>query len=240
MPKRSQQVEAEALKTDSRQILIVDGAPLTEEVLQHRRVAVATVDGRSYYNIIKALKLMDIQFDSISPAEAAESNARVIITTRNEAGMVNKRVMTFLDTELEKYPAISKARILRTIAGPDADDQLIIGIDPGSRIGISVIYLNQEISSIVESSVHDAVEQVSALLGGITSKNRIVRIGDGGIRMTAEIAKMLKARFRDSVRIEIVNEHGTSRNADANRRGARDRSSARTIAFRTGRSFSLR
>lgn len=183
---------------------------------------------------------MDIQFDSISPEEAAQSNARVIITTRYEAGMVNKRVMTILDTELEKYPAVSKARILRTIAGPDADDQLIIGIDPGSRIGISVIYLNQEISSIVESSVVDAVEQVSALLGGIPSRNKIVRIGDGGIRMTGEIARMLKSRFRDSVQIEIVDEHGTSRNADANRRGARDRSSARTIAFRSGKSYLLK
>ncbi|MGI0014787.1 MAG: hypothetical protein ACREBU_15300, partial [Nitrososphaera sp.] len=63
---------------------------------------------------------------------------------------------------------------------------------------------------------------------------------DGGIRMTGEIARMLKSRFRDSVQIEIVDEHGTSRNADANRRGARDRSSARTIAFRSGKSYLLK
>jgi len=50
---------------------------------------------------------------------------------------------------------------------------------------------------------------------------------------------MLKMKFRDQVSVEIVDEHGSSQNADANRRGARDRSSARTIAFRSGRSFKL-
>jgi hypothetical protein len=53
---------------------------------------------------------------------------------------------------------------------------------------------------------------------------------------------MLKMKFKDGISIEIVDEHGTSlpQNTGANRRGARDRSSARTIAFRSGRSFTLK
>lgn len=145
-----------------------------------------------------------------------------------------------LDTELDKYPSISKAKILRGMAGPHADDKLTIGIDPGSRIGISAIYLDQELSSLVESSPHDAVEQVSAMLGGIASRKKTVKIGDGDIRMAGQIARMLRARFKDNVHIEIVDEHGTSQNTEANRRGARDRSSARTIAFRSGRDYRLK
>ena len=204
-------------------------------------MAVATIHGRPYYNIINALKLMNLQFDSISPEQAALSNAKVIITTEDEVDLVNRKVAAImLDTELEKYPSISKAKILRSMAGPDADDHLTIGIDPGSRIGISAIYLGQELSSVVESSPHDAVEQVSALLGGIASRKKVVRIGDGDIRMARQIARMLKFRFQDNVCIEIVDEHGTSQNTDPNRRGARDRSSARMIAFRTGKEFALR
>jgi hypothetical protein len=164
----------------------------------------------------------------------------VIITTEDEAGMVSRKGLVILDTELEKYPSISKAKILRSLAGPDPDDRLTIGIDPGSRIGISAIYLGQELLSVVESSPSDAVEQVSAMLGGIESRKKIVRIGDGDIRMARQIARMLKFRFADNVQVEIVDEHGTSQNADANRRGARDRSSARTIAFRSGKEFAVR
>ncbi len=182
---------------------------------------------------------MDMQFDSISPEEAALSNARVIITTRDEAGLVNRKVAVMLDTDLEKYPAVAKAKILRSIAGPQADDQLLVGIDPGSRIGISVIYLQQEIASTVESSPQDAVEHVSALLGGIVSRKKVVKIGDGDIRMARLIARTLKFRFRD-VQVELVDESGTSQHAEANRRGARDRSSARTIAFRSGKVFTTR
>lgn len=183
---------------------------------------------------------MDMQYDSISPEEAALSNAKVIITTRDEAGIVNRNVAVMLDTDLEKYPAVAKAKILRSIAGPQADDQLLVGIDPGSRIGISVIYLKQEISSTVESSPEDAVEQVSALLGGIASRKKVVKIGDGDIRMARLLARALKFRFKDNVHVELVDERGTSQNAEANRRGARDRSSARTIAFRSGKVFTAK
>ena len=224
--------------------LSVDETPLTEEELSYRKVTVATVRGRPYYNITCALRLMELQFDSLSPEEAAVSNAKVIITTQDEAGIVNKKGIVMIDTELEKYPAIAKAKILRSIMGDRVvDDQLIIGIDPGSRIGISAIYLHHEIASaVVESSPQDAISHVAAMLGGIESRKKVVKIGDGNIAMAIQIARMLKMKFKDSISIEIVDEHGTSlpQNTDANRRGVRDRSSARAIAFRSGKSFTLK
>ena len=224
--------------------LNIDETPLTEEELSYRKITVATIRGRPYYNITCALRLMDLQFDSLSPEEAAMSNAKVIITTQDEAGIVNKKGIIMIDTELEKYPAIAKAKILRSIIGERVvDDQLIIGIDPGSRIGISAIYLHHEIASaVVESSPQDAINHVAAMLGGIESRKKVVKIGDGNITMAIQIARMLKIKFKDSVSIEIVDEHGTSlpQNTDANRRGVRDRSSARAIAFRSGKSFTLK
>ena len=81
----------------------------------------------------------------------ALSNAKIIITTRDEAEIVRRKDV-LLDTELDDYPVFTKAKILRNIMGPYHDDQLTIGIDPGVRIGISVIFLHNEIESIVESS----------------------------------------------------------------------------------------
>jgi hypothetical protein len=224
--------------------LSVDETPLTEEELSYRKITVATLRGRPYYNITCALRLMELQFDSLSPEEAAVSNAKVIITTQDEADIVNKKGIVMIDTELEKYPAIAKAKILRSIMGERVlDDQLIIGIDPGSRIGISAIYLHHEIASaVVESSPQDAIIHVAAMLGGIESRKKVVKIGDGNIAMAIQIARTLKMKFKDSVSIEIVDEYGTSlpQNTDANRRGLRDRSSARAIAFRSGKSFTLK
>ncbi|HWS20928.1 MAG TPA: hypothetical protein VN239_09580 [Nitrososphaera sp.] len=224
--------------------LNIDETPLIKEELSYQKITVATVRGRPYYNITCALRLMELQFDSLSPEEAAVSNAKVIITTQDEAGIVNKKGIVMIDTELEKYPAIAKAKILRSIIGERViDDQLIIGIDPGSRIGISAIYMHHEIASaVVESSPQDAINHVAAMLGGIESRKKVVKIGDGNIAMAIQIARMLKMKFKDSISIEIVDEHGTSlpQNTDANRRGVRDRSSARAIAFRSGKSFTLK
>jgi hypothetical protein len=203
-------------------------------------VTVATVHGRPYYKIITALKLMDIRFDSLSPEEAAVSNAKVIITTEDEAQIVRRKDV-LLDTELDKCPTILKAKILRNIMGDYHDDQLTIGIDPGDRIGISIIYLHNEIDSIVESSPTSTIHLISPLLSGIVSKKKIIRIGDGNMDMAERLASMIKLKFRDLVEIEIVDEYGTSlpRNIDANRRGIRDRSSARAIALRKGRPYNI-
>lgn len=205
------------------------------------RVTVATVRGRSYYEIVRALKSIGVKYDSMSPEEALLSGTKVIITTREEAGAFaggNKTVL--LDTELEKYPAIAKAKILKTVTGTTADDQLIIGIDPGTRIGISAIYLHEEIASMLESSPQSAVEHVAALVGGISSRKKVVRVGDGNIAMARQMAWALKKRFGDYVHVEIVDEHGTSQASEAHSRGARDRSSAKAIAFREGKRYLLK
>lgn len=183
---------------------------------------------------------MDIQFESLSPQEAAISKAKVIITTKGEAEIVNRKDV-LLDTELDKCPAVLKAKILRSIMGCHHDDQLTIGIDPGDRIGISMIYLHNEIESKVESSLTSTVRVISPSLSGITSKKKVIRIGDGNICMAERLAKMLKLKFMDQVEIEIVDEYGTSlpRNIDANRRGIRDKSSARAIALRRGRPYKV-
>jgi hypothetical protein len=181
---------------------------------------------------------MEMEFESLSPEEAALSNAKIIITTRDEAEIVRRKDV-LLDTELDDYPVFTKAKILRNIMGPYHDDQLTIGIDPGVRIGISVIFLHNEIESVVESSPEAAIKLVSHLLSRITSNKKIVRIGNGNIAMARQIALILKTKFKELIEIEIVDERGTSlpQNTQANRRGARDIASARTIALRRGRLF---
>ncbi|HEY6405675.1 MAG TPA: hypothetical protein VIX38_06325 [Nitrososphaeraceae archaeon] len=205
--------------------------------MQHK-VTVATVCGRSYYKIINALKVMNIQFESLSPQEAALSESKIVITTKDEAEIF-KRKDILLDTDLEKLPILTKARILRCTVKFCYSDVLIIGVDPGKRIGISVIYLHNEIGCFVESSPSRVVQLISVLIAGIDSKKKTVRIGDGDMYMARLMATLLKSRFSGLVEIEIVDERGTSfpLNSCKNRRGLRDIYSARKIAQRNGRIF---
>ena len=181
---------------------------------------------------------MDLRFESLSPEQAALSSAKIIITTEDEAEIVNRKDV-LLDSELDRYPILMKAKMLRNIIGSCHDDQLTIGIDPGDRIGISVIYLHHEIGSFVESSPDSAFQSMSIMLSEIRSERKIVRIGDGNTAMSRHIALMIKERFDDLVQVEIVDEYGTSlpKGEVINRRGIRDRSSARAIALRRGRRF---
>lgn len=181
---------------------------------------------------------MDLRFESLSPEQAAVSNAKIIITTEDEAQIVNRKDV-LLDSELGKYPVLLKAKMLRKVMGFEHDDQLTIGVDPGDRIGISIIYLHDELDSFVETTPLSAFQLISTLLSEINSQRKIVRIGDGNMAITRQIASMIKGKFNDLVHIEIVDERGTSlpKCIDANRRGVRDRSSARAIALRGGRCF---
>ena len=147
---------------------------------------------------------------SLSPEEAALSTGKVIFTTIDESKIVNRDNM-YLDTQLEEFPLSIKAKILQNCMGyfGPSKEQLIIGINPGKRIGISILYCYFELDRIVLSSVNSTVEKISFVLSSIESPTKIVRIGDGSLALSSN-GGILKSYFKDEVIIEIVDEYGTS------------------------------
>lgn len=207
------------------------------EILNHK-ITVATLNGKSYYKIINTLKLLQLNYEELSPSEALNSYSRIIITSKEESPIFKKKNI-IVDSELNENPVIIKAKILRKLIKSHTYDQLTIGIDPGNRIGISIFYLYDEIESVVLSTIESTLNFIIKILSEINAKKKIVRIGDGNINMARTIAFLIKSNFKDLVHIEIVNEHGTSsiQNNESNRRILKDKSSARLIAFRNGKIF---
>ena len=207
------------------------------ETLNHK-ITVATLNGKSYYKIINTLKLLQLNYEELSPSEAVNSYSRIIITSKEESPIFKKKNI-MVDSELNENPVIIKAKILRKLIKSHTYDQLTIGIDPGNRIGISIFYLHDEIESVVLSTIELTLNFIIEILSEIKAKKKIVRIGDGNINMARSIAFLIKANFKDLVHVEIVNEHGTSsiQNNESNRRILKDKSSARLIAFRNGKIF---
>lgn len=202
------------------------------------QIVVATVEGRSYYKIVSMLKSMNIRFSSLSPEEASRTNAKIIITTKDEASLIRREDLIF-DFQLDTSPALFKAMLLKNLTGNYIEDILVVGVDPGNRIGIYVLYLHTELYSTVRSSLREAVKFIMNILSCIKSSKKILKIGNGDSIKCNHIAQEIKNQ-NGSVRIEIVNEFGTSRNILPNCRRNRDVGSAKSIAFRSGRIFQVK
>lgn len=202
------------------------------------QIVVATVEGRSYYKIVSMLKSMNIGFSSLSPEEASRTNAKIIITTKNEASLIRREDLIF-DSQLDTSPALFKAMLLKNLSGNYIEDILVVGVDPGNRIGIYVLYLHTELYSTVRSSLREAVKFIMNILSCINSSKKILKIGNGDSIKCNHIAQEIKNQ-NGSVIIEIVNEFGTSRNILPNCRRNRDVGSAKSIAFRSGRIFQVK
>ncbi len=116
--------------------------------------------------------------------------------------------------------------------------KLIVGIDPGSRIGVTAFYGDEEIYSNILSSADQVVSRVRKLqeLTKDPDVENVIRVGNGDLKLAVAIVKGLKRGIGSAARIELVDERGTSSNiiTKPNRRGARDMRAAAIIAFREG------
>ncbi len=188
------------------------------------------------------MKALNLRFISLLPEESiAYSRGSVIITTRREYEYLKSRYALdcniLFDDELDGDAAVVKARIVRMLKRSKHKDDLLIGIDPGKRIGVTVLYMDSEVDSRVLVSVKDTIDTVESLINGIKARRCIVKIGYGERKVGREIADALHMLLMDRVEIELVDEHGTSKCISSNKRGVRDKVSAKSIALRKGIPF---
>lgn len=124
---------------------------------------------------------------------------------------------------------------------PDYEEKdLVIGIDPGKRIGLSIFYFGKEIESSIHSSIENLVFHIIEILGNLRAKRKIIKIGNGNMAMAKKIEELLNLRFCSSFELEYVDESNTSlKIKNFNQRGKRDMLSARFISQREGYRHSI-
>ncbi len=198
-------------------------------------VAIATLNGRAYYRITSLLKEVGFSFKSLIPGSEVPKGVSVVLTTQSERERISNASVITLE---EVDDSISLRHEIAKKVQKRGNANLIIGIDPGSRIGVAAFYGGEEIFSSAISSPDDVVSRVRRLqeLTKKSSREQVVRIGNGDLGLAIAIMKSLKYGKNPPTRIEIVDETGTSSNvvSKPNRRGARDRRAAAIIAFREG------
>lgn len=168
------------------------------------------------------------------PEQISSYDGELIITTKEEAPINCKKPMLHEDI-FEKHPTIIRGFMIQKLDMGYEESNLIIGVDPGIRIGLSVTYYGKEIERSLHSSVDELVNHIITILGGLRAKRKTVKIGNGNMAIAKQIGTLLNLRYCSSFELEFVDEQRTSlKIKNFNQRGKRDMLSARYISLREG------
>jgi len=196
------------------------------------RICVITADGRSYYTIVSKLRIAGLRFLSLLPADDTRE-CSLVITTKKEAGSF--RAPTISLEELDENPDVARGQILSKLS--EGEQDLVVGIDPGSRIGTAAFLGENRIASRTFNSKRSAVSWAASLLEKVPARRLLVRVGDGDPKTAVSLAGSI-ALLVPRAAVELVDESGTSRGGV---RGLqKDQGSAAKIAFRKGVVFTKR
>lgn len=183
---------------------------------------------------MKTLKHLKINYDSILPNEINQTDKRLILTTTRDMPNIDTNLVLY-EEEFNADPTVIKGLIMQKLESGMNEDSLVIGIDPGNRIGLSVFYHQKEIERSTYTSLDELISHVVKILAGLKADKKIVKIGNGNMKIARQITNLLNLKFCSHFELEFVDEHKTSlRTKNYNKRGERDKMSARYISQREG------
>jgi hypothetical protein len=191
------------------------------------RICVATAKARAYYVLVSRLRRAGLPFSSVLPE--SNSDCDLVLTTADEASQFGPRVMTL--EELDENPGIFKGQVVSRLLGKG--DVILVGIDPGKRIGLAVFYGQTKLAFSTFDSAAAVCARVGAFARGVPSSRLLVKVGNGNRAMATKLAEELREEV-PSATIEIVDESGTSAGSSKMRGVQRDQVAAAKIAFRKG------
>jgi hypothetical protein len=199
-----------------------------------RIIKVATDDGNAYYDIVSRLKRTHLRFSSLTPGQVVDSARDLVITSRTEVSAFGGSVVTIED--LNEDPLIMEGQLLSRLLG-ESRRNLLIGIDPGSSIGMAMFYGGRELGALTSNSVERSVESLVTLAKEVPHSSLSVKIGGGEPKSSLRLASLLRERLPPSASVEIVDESGTSAGRSGVIGATRDQRAAARIAFRKGIQF---
>jgi len=205
-------------------------------LLSNPLIAIVTVDGRAYYALSNILKALNFPYASLLPNQKLSSNIELVVTTSKEKNKICWPNILCIE-DLHSDLVISKVKILK-ILYPETNN-LIIGIDPGKRIGLVCYFGHKKIESKVLNLI-DEVAQLIIKWIKFVNVNIVIRIGDGTPHLSLKLFNLLTSDLNNNVIIELVDEYGTSHlNKHYNTEGTRDERAASLIAFKQGKLLNL-
>ena len=204
------------------------------------KIAVATVSGKSYYQLVNELKRKGIPFLSLKPWDPIPLNIKVVITTKKERHLVTHPTVLIFDYESNPTSAIDE--VILSSQGKRNYEKVVVGVDPGETYGVAVLGDDNILETLVCSSLKEVVTIILDGSKRFPATVSLVKVGDGAPAHTKDLLHSLDEVLPQETTLEVVSEVGTSRfiNETAHRRGLRDKMSAIEIAGRKGQVFPRR
>ncbi|MHB1868624.1 MAG: hypothetical protein ACYCPP_06725 [Nitrososphaerales archaeon] len=167
-----------------------------------------------------------------------DRNLKLIITTRKERLRLRGNNIACIE-DLGDDAGLAKEKLFSILYPPKPNDWFVVGIDPGERTGIAAFINQREIESLVLPTFEATLARVTELIDNAPDVRKIVKIGRGNLSLAKTIARIIEARYKDCVKINLVNENGTSvlKRRGNFSRGTKDQRAARLIAFRDGQDY---
>ncbi len=204
------------------------------------KIALATVSGRAYYQLVKELKGRRLPFLSLTPKDKIPLYIKAVIVTKEEQDLIrHPNILIFND---ETSPAAVVDEAIRVIQGKRSYDRVIIGVDPGKTFGLAVLADGKVLETLACSSLGETVGVILKTLDRTPAVACTVRVGDGVPTYTKKLLHLLGKAVPREIILEVVSEAGTSHfmKQATHQRGSRDAMSAIKIAERSGKVFPRR
>lgn len=200
------------------------------------KIAIATVSGKAYYKLVKELKERSLPLISLIPGESIPSSIKVVITTEEEQHLIQHTNVLVYDSKTEPNGIISEA--IRIAQEKKIYEEVTVGVDPGKTFGVAVVCDGSVLRTMEGLSLEGAIDMIISTLKENPAKVQTVRIGGGVPELAGEFSRRLTEALPKSVRIEVVNEEGTSRlKGKSGRRKLSDAESAVKISEKKERVF---
>jgi hypothetical protein len=198
------------------------------------RICVVTSEAATYYAIVSRMRRAGLPFSSVLPG-ADRGDCILIITSAREMGQFGALAVALED--LDENPGVFKGQLLSRLN--EGTDMVLVGVDPGTRIGLAVFYGETSLEYSTFGSVAELSLRVGAFMRGVPAKRFVIRVGSGSPAMAAKLIESLRLEAPDAV-IEMVDESGTSVRRVRMRGIQGDEGAAAKIAFRKGEVVSLK
>ena len=189
-------------------------------------IVVATEDFEVYHAVVGELRDREVTFTTLDVGAEFPDGTTAVITAEGDA--LDEHAVVPDDVPVVVAdPEHPRRAVDETMASLRGDEgRTVVGVDPGDRPGIAVIAGDLVVAAF-QVPLRDAVEVIREEVAD--EPDAVVRVGDGARLKGARIVNEL-----DDVRVELVDETGTTPYVGAGARGAGDVLAAVNIARREG------
>jgi hypothetical protein len=122
------------------------------------KIAVATVSGRAYYELVNELKRKHLSFSSLKPWEPIPLDIKVVITTKEESQQILHPQIVLFESGSNPESAVDKAILI--VQGKRNYERVVVGVDPGKTYGIALLGDDKVLETRTSSILGDAVNLI--------------------------------------------------------------------------------